>query len=94
MDKRIISWKLNDHEDHNSFSRAFIFGGYGETFSNYSELVAEAKRDYPTLKDQDIIISKVHTSSYMKGYSVISFLVPVDSVKKGYKNWDQFDFNY
>jgi len=95
MEKRIITWKWGNNPTHDEYttSRAFIFGNYGDNFAHYAQLVAEAKKDFPKLRDEDVTVSVVHQSTYMKHFIYISFMVEENQVMAGYKNWDRFDFN-
>lgn len=98
MDKRIYTWKWGNNLSNDEYesARAFIFGNYGEDFAHYAKMVAEAKKDFPNLKDKDIIVSKVTESSYMKHFAVISFSVKPETRVKGYEFYGgrKMDFRY
>lgn len=94
--KRIITWRWgnNPTQDEHTATRGFIFGGYNASAPAYTRLVEEARRDFPSLRDKDIELSKVTQSTYMKGFIVVSFPLPPNTEKRGYDNWQRFDFHY
>jgi hypothetical protein len=94
FEKRIISWECGDGDNKFLFSRAFIFGNYGDNFAKYKALAEEIKKDFAELKpkDENIDCSIVRESSYMKNFTYVSFLLPNNYKKEGYVNWNKFDF--
>ena len=96
---RIVTWDIPSIGTVSSIgtaSRAFLFGGYGDNYKKYRELVEKAKADFPELdlKDEAITLSKVHGSDYMDRYICISFSVPPGTKREGYADWGRFDFFY
>jgi hypothetical protein len=89
MNKRIISWSVGEV----TFSRGFIFGNYNNSYSAFTKLIKEAKKDFPSLSNEDIELSKITKSSYMKGFIFVSFPVRAKMVHKEYSNWSRFDFD-
>lgn len=95
-DKRIIRWRWGNNKKRNEYmtTRAFVFGNYSDSATAYLSLIEEAKRDFPYIKNEDITLGKVSDNDYMKGYIVISFLLPNGRRKKSYRLWERFDFRY
>lgn len=88
MIKRIIRWEVNGTQ----YARGFIFGNYGWSFTDYAALVKEAKRDFPRLFDDDIIVNRVTKSADMKGFKAISFRLEPAESHSNYEIWDRQDF--
>jgi hypothetical protein len=92
MQKRIITWACDGGE--RGYTRAFIFGNYKHSAADYMKLVDEAVKDFPHLKLTDIVIGEVTASTYMQGFSLVSFLLPKGTAHESYEPWDRFDFSY
>lgn len=91
-DKRIYSWSIEGSRK--VFQRVFIIGNYGDNLPAYLELIAEAKRDFPFLKDKDITLSKVTASSSILHHILITFELPAGSKVCGYSLYKDLNFNY
>ncbi len=97
FEKRIITWKWGNSptRDEYTTTRAFIFTSrYDDSFAGFQRLVKEVKKDFPKIPNSEITCSKVTQSSYMKGFPVVSFLLPDNTKHKNYDDWTTFDFNY
>lgn len=55
--------------------QAFVIGNYPRTFSDYSTLFQEAKRDFPHLSSSDVICTHITESSCMRGFACLVFNV-------------------
>lgn len=80
----IWSWKVNESR----FTRVFIFGNYNDSIAAYMSLVEKANKDFPSIAQDDMTTGKVRNSGCRDGYICISFLVPNDTRKKGYRYTD------
>ena len=89
---RIVTWIIGEGEMKAHISKAFLFGGYGDSYGEYKDLVEKAKKDFSelSLDDNSITVSKVQSSDYMDRFICISFLVPVGTKREGYVNQDRF----
>jgi hypothetical protein len=97
MDKRIITWQWgnNEQRDDVTTSRGFIIANhYNRNVPAYQQLVREAKKDFPALRDADIELGYVTDSTYCKNCTLISFPLPANTTREGYRAWDRFDFRY
>lgn len=93
----ICTWKWgNNAPAHDEFttSRAFIIGNYPDSWADYNKLVKEAKKDFPHLTDNEIDVGKITVSSSMKGFILISFLLPSNTAHPEYDARGSANFNW
>lgn len=96
-DKRIITHQVgcNPTNDEYTFSNGFVIsaGTYSRSLTFFNEAAAEAKRDFPELKDDDIELFIITRSSYNKGFAGIRFPLPKNATKEGYRQGSELDFS-
>ena len=97
-DKRIIThkWGNNPTKDEHTSSNGFVISGgsYGRSLKALKGMAAEAKRDFPTLKDEQIEPFIITRSSYNMGFAGIRFPLPENATKEGYRQDSELDFSY
>lgn len=108
MEKRIVTHKWGNNpplkdkkgkdipgtgNDEYTFSNGFVIGQYGGTLSHYLRLVAEARKDFPKLKDAEISLDRVSHSTYMKHFILVRFSLPANTTHPKYTNWNRYDFD-
>lgn len=97
-DKRIIThrWGNNPTNDEFTSSNGFVIsaGTYSRSLAFLKAAAAEAKRDFPGLKDEDIEPFIIIRSTYNKGFAGIHFPLPENAEKKGYRQASSLDFSY
>lgn len=88
--KRIYTWE----DDRTSSLGVIVCGHYGDSIATYNELADLAKQDFSFLKDSEIKVGKVtdSTSVYVN-HAIITFTLPVDTVKEGYKSQTCYNTN-
>lgn len=95
-DKRIIThqWGNNPANDEFTSSNGFVIssGTYSRSLTFFNEAAAEAKRDFPGLKDDDIEPFVITRSRYNLGFAGIRFPLPENTVKEGYYQRKELDF--
>lgn len=95
-DKRIITHQWGNNPTHDEFtsSNGFIIsaGTYARSMDFLNELAAEAKRDFPAIKDSDIEPFVITKSSHNQGFAGIRFPLPDDAGKAGYRQASSLDF--
>jgi hypothetical protein len=96
LSKTIYQWKWgnNPTQDEHTSARAYIIPNfYNKSLATFAMLAAEAKKDFPHLKDDDIECGVVTKSSYNQGMPLVTFSVPPDTNKTGYhKGGERQDF--
>jgi hypothetical protein len=97
-DKIICTHKWgNNAPNYDEFtnSNGFILScTYDYSIKGFKELVKIARKDFPFLKDSDIECFRVIKSSYQKGFPGVSFSLPTNKKKKGYRQIKRIDFDY
>ena len=78
---------------------AYILVGYcPDTLAYFRYLAELARKDFPKLKDEDIICGKVKQSDWCYGFTLILFPIkfPINHEKAIAKGWSKrlIDFNY
>lgn len=95
-DKRIIThkWGNNSTADEYTSSNGFVISGdsYDRSIAALNEMVAEAKRDFPSLSDSEIQPFIITRSTYNKCFAGIRFPLPANATKDGYKQGSELDF--
>jgi hypothetical protein len=81
--KRIYHWQAGNTQ----LARGFIFGDYGRSAAKFDALVKEAQKDFPSLTREDIELSIITKSSYMKGFILAEFALPAGTEREGYDPW-------
>lgn len=78
------SWgRNNEFRNGNAF---IIPNHYSNSLAAYSNLMEEARKDFPNLKAEDVECLTVRESGWCKGMPVIQFSVEPDSRKNGWLN--------
>jgi len=97
-DKRIIThrWGNNPTNDEFTSSNGFVIsaGTYSRSLAFLKAAAAEAKHDFPGLKDEDIEPFIITRSTYNKGFAGIRFPLPENAVRSGYSQEKRLDFSY
>lgn len=97
-DKRIIThkWGNNPTNDEYTSSNGFVIssGTYSRSLAFFNDAAAEAKRDFPELKDEDIQPFIITKSRYNQGFAGIKFSLPENTKKRGYHQCSELDFSY
>jgi len=88
-------WGNNPTKDEHTSSNGFIISDrYNKSMAFYNAAVAEAKKDFPFLKNADIEPFVVTKSICIQGFPGIRFKLPENTVKEGYGNVSEIDFQY
>jgi hypothetical protein len=90
MKKLLYSWITDGHR----CNRVFIIGGYSDSLSHINKMIAEGKKDFPDISDDDISVSKIYYSDRYKYMSVISFSVPCSTHKDYFFCGDTIEFSW
>ncbi len=95
FDKRIITHHCGAH-DELTFSNGFVISGgsCGRNIAFLLRLAAEAKRDFPDIRDENIEVFIITRSSYNQGFAGVRFPLPKNAVKEGYRQANAVDFQY
>jgi hypothetical protein len=97
-DKRIVThqWGNNPTHDEYTNSNGIVMAAnhYRHDITFIDQLAAEAKRDFPTLKDEEIEVFVVTRSGYNYGFWGVRFALPAGTVKDGYRAVETVDFSY
>ena len=95
-DKRIITHTCGNNPERNefTFSNGFIIsaGTYDRSIDFLNALAAEAKKDFPSLNDSDIIPFIITKSTYNKSFAGIRFPLLPNTIKDGYYQAAELDF--
>lgn len=96
FDKRITThqWGNNPTKDEYTSSTGFVIsaGTYSHSLKFFNDAAAEAKRDFPELKDEDIQAFIITRSTYNEGFAGIRFPIPENTKKDGYRQVKALDF--
>ena len=65
---------------------------YAHSVAFVNKLAAEAKLDFPGLKDENIEVFVVTESDYNKGFWGVVFPLPAGTAKEGYRAVQRLDF--
>lgn len=97
MSKSIISEKLivtqKSSDNNHTWTNGYIVGNYNESSSCYKELIDQAKKDFPFLTDEIIMIGKIQESHYNRNYIVIHFSLPENAHLDGYWQFKRLPFS-
>lgn len=97
-DKRIVThqWGNNPTNDEHTSSNGFVIsaGTYSRSLTFFIEAAAEAKRDFPEIKNDDIEPFIITRSSYNQGFAGIRFPLPENTTKEGYHQDKKVDFSF
>jgi len=75
-----------DPKDVHYFANAFLIpNNYNRSLAGYLKIIAEARKDFPDLKDEDINCLKVVRSSHCLHMPIIQFRVPVGTERPDYR---------
>jgi hypothetical protein len=95
-DKRIVTHQCGNNETHDefTFSNGIVMAAdhYANSVAFVNELAAEAKLDFPDLRDADIEVFVVTESKYNKGFWGVVFPLPAGTAKEGYRAVQRLDF--
>lgn len=84
--KYIVTHKWGNDNEHTS-SNAFILPDhYDHSLESYKEMVDEARKDFPDVPDSEMDCRTVVRSSWVKGFPIIRFSVPANTVMKDWQS--------
>jgi hypothetical protein len=94
-DKRIVTHKWGENEEYTSSNGYVISAGtYNKSLKFFMELMREARKDFPGLKLSDIQPFIITASTYNKGFAGITFSLPKNTKKDGYRQDKNIDFSF
>ena len=89
---KYIYWRddLDTNDKGEVFAHVHLLVGYNQaTISDYQDMVDELRQTFPQATDKEICGGKVIHSSYVKGFTIITWS---GYIPKGeYPDWTQFD---
>ena len=96
-DKRIITYKVGNNETHDEYTYCNCIvmaqNHYRHDIAFLNALAKEAKRDFPHLTDEDLVVFKVTKSRYNEGFWGVIFSLPVGTTKESYRHVSELDFS-
>lgn len=93
--KIISTHKWGNQSEYTSTNGYIISAGtYARSVAYINELANEAKLDFPELTDEDIEPFTVTRSSYNQGFSGVRFNLSDNTVRAGYTNTNQINFEH
>jgi hypothetical protein len=95
-DKRICTHKWGNNPTHDEYTDTkgvvISAGTYDRSLEFLNGAAAEAKKDFPGLKDSDIEPFIITKSGYNKNFAGIWFPLPENTEKAGYRQVTELDF--